>query len=440
MKDLSWQQCIWKNLDPLHRDMQKLKQVQIGLDMGTTSVIVKLHQISGNTSLPEMNHFGESGGYPGKLNRSTAGVEWYPVTPWCAEKAESQGAMKYESRNNYFMEELFMRGKNIIKLLKVVDLLSNKSGVTKFDICNELRINDRSVYRIINTIEELGFPVYDDRSHPDGKTRWKLEETYLKKLPNLSIPDVRFTFAEIIALFLLKSQGASFKGTDLEKNILTAFQKLSLYLPDDAVSRLQKIQTLFVSAAKFAKDYTGKQTIIDQLTSATLKQTTCLVTYHAFYDDTVKHFKIDPLHFFEKDGGLYVLVRTPSFDSIRMLAVERIQQIETTDTQFDYPDDFDPETQLIKAFDLVMDDPVEAKIWFSKDQARYIKERHWSNTQKITDNPDGSIILEMTTSGVWDVKKWVLSFGAHAMVLAPDVLKNDIMAELITAREQYSSQ
>jgi len=330
-----------------------------------------------------------------------------------------------------------MRGKNLIKLLKAIDLLSSKNGVTKFDISEKLETSERSVYRIINTIEELGFPVYDDRSHPDGKTRWKLEDTFLKKLPNLSIPDVQLTFAEVIALFLLKSQGSSFKGTDLEKNILTAFHKLSLYLPDDAVSQLEKIQTLFVSADRFTKDYTGQGMVIEQLMDAILQQKTCHVTYHAFHDDTIKYFKIDPLHFFEKNGGLYVLVRSSSFDSIRMLAVERIQEITPTNEKFTYPADFDPEALLATAFDLIIDDPVQTEIWFSKDQARYIKERQWAGTQKITDNPDGSIILKMTTSGAWDIKKWVLSFGAHAMVLAPDFLKIDVRTELAAAQEQY---
>ncbi len=36
----------------------------------------------------------------------------------------------------------------------------------------------------------------------------------------------------------------------------------------------------------------------------------CLVEYHSFSDDRVKKFKIDPLHFFERDGWLYLFVRT----------------------------------------------------------------------------------------------------------------------------------
>jgi hypothetical protein len=68
---------------------------------------------------------------------------------------------------------------------------------------------------------------------------------------------------------------------------------------------------------KFAKDYSQKEEVIDQLTDAMLLQRTCLVEYHSFGDDTVKHFKIDPLKFFEQEGGLYLVsIRSFRMDTI----------------------------------------------------------------------------------------------------------------------------
>jgi hypothetical protein len=44
-------------------------------------------------------------------------------------------------------------------------------------------------------------------------------------------------------------------------------------------------------------------------------------------------------------------------------------------------------------------DPIGVRIWFSAHQARYIKERRWSKTQKIEKQDDGSIIFSMSTAG-----------------------------------------
>jgi len=190
--------------------------------------------------------------------------------------------------------------------------------------------------------------------------------------------------------------------------------------------------------SKFVKDYSGKEDLIGQLMDAIMKKEPCYTGYHSFYDDKGKNFRIDPLHFFENDGGLYILVNTTTFGDIRTLEVERIQDIKKTGESFEYPEDFDPETLLESAFDIVYGDPVKVKIWFSADQVRYIKERTWSKSQEIIDQEDGSIILIMETSGWWDVKKWVLSYGSGSKVLEPERLRNEIMDELEAARELYA--
>lgn len=92
---------------------------------------------------------------------------------------------------------------------------------------------------------------------------------------------------------------------------------------------------------------------------------------------------------------------------------------------------------LESAFDIVYEDPIDVKIWFSADQARYIKERKWSKSQEIEDQEDGSIILTMRTSGRWDVVRWVLSYGGDATVLEPEELKKSIADQLTKRLKNY---
>jgi predicted DNA-binding transcriptional regulator YafY len=89
------------------------------------------------------------------------------------------------------------------------------------------------------------------------------------------------------------------------------------------------------------------------------------------------------------------------------------------------------------AFGIVYDDPVALKVHFSAETARYIKERRWANGQVITDRPDGSVILEMKTSGWFEVKKWILSFGRCVEVLEPQKMREEIRQELLDASVRY---
>ncbi len=51
-------------------------------------------------------------------------------------------------------------------------------------------------------------------------------------------------------------------------------------------------------------------------------------------------------------------------------------------------------------------------------------------TQKVKNNPDGSIILGFEASGCFDIKQWILGLGAEAKVLAPDKLRQNLADEV----------
>jgi len=323
-----------------------------------------------------------------------------------------------------------MREKQLGNLLKAVDLLARPSGTTINEMCNELDITRRSVYRLIETLESMHFPVYDDQSSEDRTKRWHLESDYVKRMPNMSLPELKLSFAETLALYLLKGEATLYKGTRLEDEAQSAFNKIGAFLPGPVFKQLDKIKTLFIPQAKFAKDYSEKGEIIDILAESMLKQKICMVVYFSFSNETEKQYLIEPLHFFESNGGMYVFVRAPKHDSIRTLAVERIQKIEQSKERFEYPEDFNPEKLLESSFDMIYDDPVSAKIWLSPKQAKYIRERKFFQKQMITENKDGSLLLEIETSGWGDVKRWVLSLGAEAVVLKPKKLRQEIKKEI----------
>jgi len=333
-----------------------------------------------------------------------------------------------------------MRGKQLVKFLRAVDLVSRPQGATIDELSEGLNINRRSVYRLINVIEELGIPIYDDQTPLERKKHWKIEESYLKKLPNLKVPDLELSLSEVIALCFLRGQASLYRGTDLEKKMNSAFGKIEAFAPAGLSENINRLRSIFIPVMKASKDYSGKEDIIDDLTDAVLRQKTCRVSYNSFSQERITTFKVDPLYFFENKGGLYIFVRATSFDEIRILAVERIEKVEITDESFAFPDDFDGEKMLEEAFDIVYDDPVNVKIWFSAEQARYVKERTWAVEQKITDQEDGSIIIEIRSSGRGDIIRWVLSWGADALILEPEDMRQEVIKELRTTIWNYESE
>jgi predicted DNA-binding transcriptional regulator YafY len=331
-----------------------------------------------------------------------------------------------------------MYGEQMVRMLKSVDLLSTPAGATKQELADHLGVDKRTVERLLGLLQELNFPVYDETESFSGKKYWKLVDTYVMKLPNITLPDFRLTLAELIALYLVKGEAQLFHGTEIEKLANSAFGKMSFFMPEGLSEQLEKIRTLFVPSSKFAKDYTGKEKIIDGLRQGMVEQKRCAVTYHSFSSGKKRDYDLDPLKFFENNGGLYVFAYITTYNEIRTLAVERIERLEITNIPFDYPKGFDPEKLLSSAFGIIFDRPIQVSIKFSKEVAPYIRERSWAPNQHITENElDGSIILEMETCGWLDVKRWVLSYGQQVEVLEPKKMRDEIVDELKNCFEKY---
>ena len=333
-----------------------------------------------------------------------------------------------------------MRGRNLVTFLKLIDLLSRREGATLDDLVEGLKLDRRSVYRQLAIVEELGFPVVDEKDPGDGrKIRKRLLETFQKKLPNMTVPAIHFTPAEILALFLLKGEGRVFRNTEVGERIDHAFSKIAAMAPASLPGGISKIGSLFVDTSKMAKDYAGKGEIIERLTGAILTNLICNVTYNAFTKDTIKTFTIHPLHFCENSGGLYLFVLIPKYGDIRLLAVERILELEVSSESFQQSEDFNPDQLLNGAFNITFDGSFPVKIWFAERQKRYIQERTWSTDQQIDEQQDGSIVLAMTTSGRRDIKSWVLSMAGEAELLEPQDLRDEIRTELRQAMERYQN-
>ena len=67
---------------------------------------------------------------------------------------------------------------------------------------------------------------------------------------------------------------------------------------------------------------------------------------------------------------------------------------------------------------------------FSPYQARWIRERQWHKTQKLTELDEGGVIMEMDVQGLDEVKRWVMQYGTEVEVLGPEELRKNVKQEI----------
>ena len=73
------------------------------------------------------------------------------------------------------------------------------AGVSIDDLASQCGVTTRTIRRDLQALEEAGFPIYDDKSRDDGKTRWILNGQAFKGL------STGLTLSELCALYFSRS-------------------------------------------------------------------------------------------------------------------------------------------------------------------------------------------------------------------------------------------
>ena len=334
-------------------------------------------------------------------------------------------------------------GKNISKILKAVDLLARPQGATNKELASHLGLSSRSVFRLLSTLSDLGFPLTDERESFGGETRHRLLESFIQKLPNLSIPQVTLTPRESLVLYFLLARDSIFADSEVERDLASLKSKLAALLPVSSTTpsggrAAMPLASLFTCSPNGYKSYAGHDAVLDIVLDGLQQLRALHISYFSPSHKTTKSYVVHPLKLLEHRGGIYLFARLPKHDIIRILAVDRIKTAKLMEGVFSYPKDFDAEALLASAFDLTLGDPIAATIRFSGKEAFYVRERHWSEDQAIVDNPDGSCTLTLTTSGTKDLLRWVLSYGSAAEILSPPELREALRAESLKLASLYS--
>jgi predicted DNA-binding transcriptional regulator YafY len=77
------------------------------------------------------------------------------------------------------------------------------------------------------------------------------------------------------------------------------------------------------------------------------------------------------------------------------------------------------------------------RVRISPGWARWVGEKIWHESQKITKLPNGSLEITFQVAGLEKIKRWVLSFDPEPVVLEPEKLKEIFRKDLSESMTNY---
>lgn len=142
---------------------------------------------------------------------------------------------------------------------------------------------------------------------------------------------------------------------------------------------------------------------------------------------------IQPYHLHNFRGEHHVIAWCEWRQEFRQFLLGRIRQAQVLEPEAAFVRDpsFNVDAYLAKGLGVHHGEPLTiVRVRFSAYQARWIRERHYHNSQQIEEQPDGSLVVTLCVAGTEEIKRWVLGYGAHAEVLEPTTLRAQIGQEL----------
>jgi len=284
------------------------------------------------------------------------------------------------------------------------------------------RVHIRTIQRDLKTLQDADVKL-KWRGLAGNEREWWLEKQFSS---NLTLP---VGMNEYFSALIMKDALKVFKGTQVEDSALKLVQEIDQMLPDDLFDELESIQIsdVFENIDRGMYDYSAYSTVIQQLIVAITKQRKSQVKYLRPHSKHARTYEIEPRKIVQFNGAIYVDVYYRSRDSFITLALHRIQELKILEEKFHDQPKYDSTTVRRGRFGLFPADKIETiELKFSKEIAYHIDNRHWGDSQEISTDKHGNLILKMKIGVTPELVSWILSWGKYCTILHPASVSENI--------------
>ncbi len=317
------------------------------------------------------------------------------------------------------------RDRQVVRILGLLKTLSEGGRPSIHQLAARFRTRRETIYRDLRALQDIGYPIA-------GDAEGRLNHPRLFDQPPISLTG--FSGEEIDAiLWAVKQAGMKTPYTETLRRAEDKIRLLGLK-GKEAESPNETITTL----ERETKSYEGHQSTILKLVEAILRKRRCLVGYQTPSEMRAWKIEYEPYRLISAQGGIYAIGWLPSQERLITLAVERIHLIEPLQQGFKVSPDFDLKKRADESFGIIWERPMQVVIRFRADQAPYVAEREWHPTQKVRYLKDGRLELIFRAGGLFEITRWILSWGDAAEVVSPLKLRKHVTDNLKRAAVVYA--
>ena len=257
--------------------------------------------------------------------------------------------------------------------------------------------------------------------------------------PTYTLPNLMITEGELLALFLSMELAQRYMGTAFQELLGSAVQKLQQAFKGDVSVSLETLGAYYSFMPPPLTEINPE--LLTTIYRAIRERRLLHICYLADKTGEITERVVEPYHLTNAKGAWYLLAFDRLRNDKRQFHIGRIQAWRML------PDKFARRSSIVIADWLASffgaeggAAPTEVVIRFDAYQAKWIRERRWHPTEQREEHADGSLTLRMKIGGLGELQRWVMQYGGHAEVLAPDWLRRAIAEEARKMSQIYGAE
>ena len=316
------------------------------------------------------------------------------------------------------------------KLLRLFE--ASRTGYTVQELVREAEMSDKTIRRDIKVLQTV-FPI-DEIVGERGLKRFRMKPL---------AEQVGFTVTDLLSIHMSRQFLEPLAGSPFFDGQQNVQRKVKGVLGEQAVRYIEKISDKLRATAVGAGDYRKRGEMIDRLTMAIEDRKIALIVYQSMQATEPVEQEVYPLGMVYHRNSLYLIAWSSRRKEVRTYKVDRIDEAELQNLQYQVPQGFSLDDWLEKSFGVYRSGNEELqtiRVQFSRDVARYVAESNWHPSQTLEPQSDGSLIAEFQLPDTSEIKRWIMSFGVGAKVLEPQSLADEICKNFQTVVSSYEPQ
>jgi len=312
------------------------------------------------------------------------------------------------------------------RLTHVMSILAEDTGVSAKEIACRLNICERTGYRYLQELKEIGYPLYPNRDPEADRLKYILTP-------------VSFTGAEALALAAASQSLLNQEGLALSQHLKSALAKVESVIRSGADTHAyNRLKRHFTYLSSQQRDYAPWQEMITTVNDCICRSRSIIAVYDSYSGGKVTERILDPYHLFWGEGNLYLAAHCHLHHEVRNFRIDRFKSVKAQNNIFARDPSFNLADYLKPSFRVWSGtEEISVRFLVYPPASRFFRETNYHHSQQVKELNDGKIICTLTVYNSPEIKSWLLSWGKQVELLEPQALREEIKEELQAGLGMY---